>query len=207
MPYFIGRRGETYPEPKPPATQQLVIRQGTDAPVSGLDVAPAPFFPRDGSANPLRVTFPAFTAGDVLEVEAWLSGGGVTTSTSLADMQIAVSIDGGTTFYAALPGEAAARVVVDASNGAFSLSAYWNCLLTDPMPVFSSSGSPPSVLHPITAPPIVQLRNLSNYTISVAGAGPQGLGQIGELWLLARELNPALVFQGPQGILVTIPPT
>ena len=58
------------------------------------------------------------------------------------------------------------------------------------------------------APPIIRLRNLSNYTIQVIGPeGPFGVGQNGELWLKAAELNPELIFQGPQGILVLIPPS
>jgi hypothetical protein len=203
MSYIIGRgrnARETYPD-RPSSSSGAIIRVGYDAIVEEFDLAEPgspTYLPRNVALDPVQVTFPAFALGNTLEVDFKLNGiwSSETPGPSTVQTQIAVSLDGGVTFYTLSPSTALAEVDVNANNVVLlrSLDAI---RIVDPMPVVVN-GFPGTI--PVTSPPIVRVFYTSDEGSVLLNGSVDELTLPGAI-LKCSELAAASVFQGPLGQL------
>lgn len=207
MPYIIGygrQARETYPERSAGGTGSgALVRVGYDGVVEEFEVTPpGPYLPRNVALDPIQVTFPDFTLGNVLEVDFKLNGIVSRDEDSVAqiDTQVVVSLDGGATFYTLSPSDGTDKAQTGSTN--FILLRSLDAItIVDPMPVIVS-GVPGTI--PVTSPPIVRVvysfADLD--TVLLLNGDPEQLTIPGAI-LKCSELAAASVFQGPLGQLAT----
>ncbi len=197
---------EAYPERSAGAPPGSLVRVGYDVVQEELEVeAPTGeniYIPRNSALAPLEVMFPAFTLGNTLEIDFRLNSQEVNIpepGLATVTTTIAVSVDGGITFYTLMP--SASYDEIDTNNTASVLLRSLDSIrIVDPMPI--SVGGVPSTT-PVTAPPIVRVFYFFSdpgETMLLNGVGSDETS-IPSAVLKCSELAASSVFQGPHGIL------
>lgn len=198
---------ETYPErgSGSGSGSGALIQVGYDGTVEEFEIASGnTYIPRNSALDPLQVTFPSFTLGNTLEVDFKLNGAvsAEEPTTSQVGTQIAVSLDGGATFYTLTPSGTLMGVTTDSGADNIILLRSLDAIqIVDPMPVVVS-GIPGTI--PVTASPIVRVfyQYGDDTMLVLINGGTDELTLPGAI-LKCSELAAASVFQGPLGQLAT----